>query len=86
MPSYLRVHRVLAVLVANTYHEFMQPSAILNRVLHALHSGGRLVVVDQGPLPGETDPRNLPDGDFNSKVRVFRPAFGCKEYAPYLPQ
>lgn len=20
----------------------------------------------------------------NSKARVFRPAFGCKEYAPYL--
>ena len=47
--------QVDAVLIANTYHEFVHPRAILNRALNALHSGGRLVVVDRGPLPGEEE-------------------------------
>jgi SAM-dependent methyltransferase len=51
--------QVDAVLVANTYHEFMHPRAVLNRALHALHSGGRLVVVDRGPLPGEEESREF---------------------------
>jgi len=46
-----------AVLVANTYHEFTHPRAILNRALHALHPGGRLVIVDRGPLPREEQSR-----------------------------
>ena len=39
-----------AVLIANTYHEFVHPRAALNHVFHALHQGGRLVLVDRGPL------------------------------------
>lgn len=44
-----------AVLVANTYHEFMHPRAVLNHVFRALHPGGRLVVVDRGPLPADQE-------------------------------
>ena len=46
-----------AVLVANTYHELMHPRAVLKVVLRALHPGGRLVVIDRGPLPGEAESR-----------------------------
>ena len=48
-----------AILVANTYHEFMHPRAVLNRLLQALHPGGRLVIVDRGPLPGEEESREV---------------------------
>jgi SAM-dependent methyltransferase len=40
-----------AVLIVNTYHEFVRPRAVLNHAFHALHRGGRLVLVDRGPLP-----------------------------------
>ena len=39
------------VLIANTYHEFVRPRAVLNHAFHALHRGGRLVLMDRGPLP-----------------------------------
>jgi SAM-dependent methyltransferase len=39
-----------AVLIANAYHEFHHPRTILNHVLHALREGGRIVLVDRGPL------------------------------------
>jgi predicted methyltransferase len=48
-----------AVLVANTYHELTHPRAVLNRVFQALHPGGRLVIIDRGPLPGEEKSREL---------------------------
>jgi predicted methyltransferase len=51
--------QVDAVLVANTYHEFMHPRAILNRAFQALHPGGRLVIIDRGPLPGEEESREF---------------------------
>jgi SAM-dependent methyltransferase len=38
-----------AVLIANTYHEFTSPRLILEKIKGALHSGGRLVVLDRGP-------------------------------------
>ena len=44
-----------AVLIANSYHEFMHPRTVLNHVFHALHRGGRLVVVDRGPLPADQE-------------------------------
>ncbi|HVV45288.1 MAG TPA: methyltransferase domain-containing protein, partial [Bryobacteraceae bacterium] len=40
-----------AVLIANTYHEFRHPRAMMARILPALRAGGRLVVVDRGPGP-----------------------------------
>jgi len=46
-----------AVLIANTYHEFMHSRAVLNRVFQALHPGGRLVIVDRGPLPADQESR-----------------------------
>jgi len=38
-----------AVLIANSYHEFTKPLAILDHTFRALHSDGRLVVLDRGP-------------------------------------
>jgi ubiquinone/menaquinone biosynthesis C-methylase UbiE len=43
-----------AVLIANTYHEFRDPQIMLNHTFQCLHSGGRLVIVDRGPRPGDT--------------------------------
>jgi predicted methyltransferase len=51
--------RIDAVLVANTCHEFMQPRTVLNHVFQALHPGGRLVVVDRGPLPADQESGEL---------------------------
>src|SRR5215813_12940887 len=45
-----------AVLIANTYHELDNPSAILNHVFQSLVSGGRLVLVD----PLQTEHGELP--------------------------
>jgi len=42
-----------AVLIANTYHEFANPSAMLLHTWNGLRPGGRLVIVDRGPRPGE---------------------------------
>jgi SAM-dependent methyltransferase len=44
--------RLDAVLIANTYHEFTSPEVVLVRALESLRPGGRLVVVDRGPLAG----------------------------------
>ena len=51
--------QVDAVLVANTYHEFTHPRAVLNHVLNALHPAGRLVIIDRGPLSGEEGSREF---------------------------
>ena len=47
-----------AVLIANTYHEFRNPRTIIGHVFQALRPGGRLVIVDRGPRPNETEPSN----------------------------
>ncbi len=41
--------RVDAVLISNTYHEFVDPQAILTHVRESLLPGGRLVVLDRLP-------------------------------------
>jgi hypothetical protein len=38
-----------SVLIANTYHEFTKPIAILDHTFRALRSGGRLIILDRGP-------------------------------------
>lgn len=61
-----------AVLIANTYHEFRNPRAMMAHILSALHSGGRLVVLDRGPGPAvdghevtvETVAKELDHGGF----------------------
>jgi predicted methyltransferase len=40
--------RADAVLISNTYHEFRNSGVMLDHVRDALHSGGRLVIVDRG--------------------------------------
>ena len=43
----LPAQAVDAVLIANTYHEFVHPLVMLHRVSQCLRSGGRLVIVDR---------------------------------------
>jgi len=44
---HLPIGRVDAVLVANTYHEFANPGAMLQHIFDGLRPGGRLVIVDR---------------------------------------
>jgi ubiquinone/menaquinone biosynthesis C-methylase UbiE len=48
-----------AVLVANSYHEFTKPLAILDHAFRALRSDGRLVVLDRGPRSYHGEPREI---------------------------
>jgi SAM-dependent methyltransferase len=48
-----------AVLIANSYHEFTKPLAILDHTLLALRSGGRLVVLDRGPRSYHGESREI---------------------------
>lgn len=48
----LPVKNLDAVLIANSYHEFTNPKAVVAHVYEALRPGGRLVVADRGPEPG----------------------------------
>jgi ubiquinone/menaquinone biosynthesis C-methylase UbiE len=42
-----------SVLVANTYHEFEDSKPILNHIFRSLRRGGRLVIVDRGPVSAD---------------------------------
>lgn len=44
-----------AVLICNTYHEFVNPGPMLNQTFQSLRSGGRLVVVDRAPRAAEAE-------------------------------
>jgi ubiquinone/menaquinone biosynthesis C-methylase UbiE len=46
---HLPAERLNEVLIANAYHEFSDPDAILAHVRQALVSGGRLVIIDRAP-------------------------------------
>jgi SAM-dependent methyltransferase len=48
-----------AVLIANSYHEFTKPPAILDHAFRALRSDGRLVVLDRGPRSYHGEPREI---------------------------
>ena len=50
-----------AVLIANTYHEFSAPKAVLERVFRSLAPGGRLVIVDRSPLATGAAHADSPD-------------------------
>jgi len=54
---HLHTQSVNAVLIANTYHELTNSRTILIQVVQALVSGGRLVVVDREPPPGNQGSR-----------------------------
>ena len=47
------------MLIANSYHEFTKPLAILNHTLRALRSDGRLVVLDRGPRSYRGESREI---------------------------
>jgi SAM-dependent methyltransferase len=48
-----------AVLIANTYHEFTNPLAVLDHTFRALRSTGRLVVLDRGPRSYHGESREI---------------------------
>jgi ubiquinone/menaquinone biosynthesis C-methylase UbiE len=48
-----------AVLIANSYHEFTKPLAILDHAFRALRSDGRLVVLDRGPRSYRGESREI---------------------------
>jgi ubiquinone/menaquinone biosynthesis C-methylase UbiE len=48
-----------AVLIANSYHEFTKPLAILEHTFRALRSHGRLVVLDRGPRSYRGESREI---------------------------
>jgi SAM-dependent methyltransferase len=48
-----------AVLIANSYHEFAKPLAILDHVFLALRPQGRLVVLDRGPPSYQVESRKI---------------------------
>ena len=48
-----------AVLIANSYHEFTNPLAILDHTFRALRSDGRLVVLDRGPRSYHGESRKI---------------------------
>ena len=48
-----------AVLIANSYHEFTKPVAILEHTFRALRSQGRLVVLDRGPRSYQGESREI---------------------------
>jgi ubiquinone/menaquinone biosynthesis C-methylase UbiE len=48
-----------AVLIANSYHEFTRPLAMLDHTFRALRSGGRLVVLDRGPRSFHGESREI---------------------------
>jgi ubiquinone/menaquinone biosynthesis C-methylase UbiE len=59
-----------AVLIANSYHEFTKPLAILDRAFRALRSGGRLVVLDRGPRSYQGESRETQMERFQIAVSV----------------
>ena len=50
-----------AVLIANSYHEFTKPLAILDHTFRALRADGRLVVLDRGPRSYHGEAREIQD-------------------------
>ena len=56
---HLPTGNVDAVLIANSYHEFTRPLAILDHTFRALRSDGRLVVLDRGPRSYHGESRQI---------------------------
>jgi hypothetical protein len=48
-----------AALLANSYHEFTKPLAIVDHTFRALRSEGRLVVLDRGPRSYQGESREI---------------------------
>lgn len=63
---HLPSQRVNEVLIANTYHEFTDSRAILERVRQALISGGRVVVVDRAPKPAGVGANRLAEHEISA--------------------
>jgi len=61
-----------AVLIANSYHEFTKPLAILGHAFRALRSGGRLVVLDRGPRSYQGESRETQMERFQIAVSVVQ--------------
>ena len=70
---HLPAQRVNEVLIANTYHEFIDSRAVLEHVRRALISGGRIVVVDRAPKsaggPNPLAEHEISAGQVESELR-----------------
>jgi len=53
----LPIDRLAAVLIVDTYHHFANHQAMLEKILHALKPGGRLVIADYSFTEHRTQPR-----------------------------
>jgi ubiquinone/menaquinone biosynthesis C-methylase UbiE len=59
-----------AVLIANSYHEFTKPLAILDHTFRALRSDGRLVVLDRGPRSYHGESREIQTQQYQIAVLI----------------
>ncbi len=59
-----------AVLIANSYHEFTKPLAILDHTFRALRSDGRLVVLDRGPRSYHGESREVQMQQYQIDVSI----------------
>lgn len=59
--------RVNEVLIANTYHELADSQSILAHVRESLVSGGRLVVLDRAPNPGDIGANSLSEHEISAE-------------------
>jgi tRNA A58 N-methylase Trm61 len=64
--SHLPQNAVNSVLIANTYHELDNPSAVLTQIFHSLIPGGRLVIAD----PTQTERGKLSTNAVESELRI----------------
>jgi precorrin-6B methylase 2 len=49
--------RLDAILIVDSYHHFTNPQAMLEKILHSLRPGGRLVIADYSISENRTQPR-----------------------------
>jgi ubiquinone/menaquinone biosynthesis C-methylase UbiE len=53
----LPLDRLDAILIVDSYHHFTNPQAMLDKMLHSLKPGGRLVIADYSGSQNRTHPR-----------------------------
>ncbi len=58
------------MLIANSYHEFTKPLAILDNTFRALRSDGRLVVLDRGPRSYHGESREIQMQQYQIAVSI----------------
>jgi ubiquinone/menaquinone biosynthesis C-methylase UbiE len=76
-----------AILISNTYHEFMQPSAMLKHIREALKPGGTLVIVENCSIAHRSDSRTERiDPILVETADRFRYLFKAEKSSSHYPQ